>query len=256
MNVEVMEDASLTFVLRGDSSPKTVEFFMTGPTGLVVTVVGSKVNTTGTGTNVLSGVYALDAYDERQIRLKVSAIEKGSYTVTWGYKIAPSTSGGVGFEQVTQDTFELRACVGETSCPVKNGTAVTNTSTQTTSNTTTTPAETTTTSVRRSGGGGGGGGGGAAALPTSGSGDSGSGSDDVVPIQDVTSQGSALTEGVVDVSEPAPVTAPFRTQSTNVVQKIGEEGGKWVLATTIMLFAISAFFGVLSVRKMKEADKS
>ena len=208
------QPVSIVVPVKGDSSTKTITFFANSPSPSLL------IN----GVQSYSRTMTVAAAEIKDTTLQLTgSAGTGELTVEYGFILGASgNSSGIGFQQVTKDTFKARVyCVGSCSSPTNGG------------------------NTGNSGGGSGGGGGGGAYIPLPLRNQSNSspvvGPAPVPVVKDIAGQESGVDTAQVDAQQPSQVP---KIDPTGEVQKIAnvavQKGGR-----AIALFLVGMFISLL-----------
>jgi hypothetical protein len=223
MTVYVGDTSKVTFILRGEASAKTVEFFVRSDKDY------AKFN----GLQNFSVSVPLSAnYGVKNIDVNFTGKMDGTETVVYGYRYSSSSSGMIGMDQIVQQEFTLKVRCSGNDCGQTSPTS--NPSPKTTS-------------------GGGGGGGTGGILPPMNSTLNGTiasvpSSSPIDPvISDVSAgEGGSVAQGVVDQDVNAAARNSPIERFVSATESLGDTAGKGLMfVILIMLIALMVVSGMM-----------
>lgn len=234
--LDVGDEITYTFFLRGGSEEEDIQFFMK-PMG-----IGGVVSMNGVDS--YSKNYNLEPFEELYIDVDVEGEKAGIAQVEWGYKyISDSTGEGVGFEQAM--VKRTRFVVDEDNIDDEEVDVEVNTDDTSTS-----------TSGGAGGAGGGGGGAGGGAALVGDDGEEQSGGDAV--LEDISAQGSPTAEMVADTgsgsSEPVKRSVGLLGSNANESVVTSKEG-KMEFTLVVVLAVLTMGLSFASYRAVKEDEE-
>ena len=235
--LDVGDEITYTFFLRGGSEEEDIQFFMK-PLG-----IGGVVSINGVDS--YSKNYNLEPFEELYIDVDVEGEKAGISQVEWGYKyISDSTGEGVGFEQAMVERTRFVVDQDDSDNDDEEVDVEVNTDDTSTS-----------TSGGAGGGGGGGGAGGAGGLLEE---EQSAGDDaaDAANMQDISAQGSPTAEMVAQDSGsgPEPVKRSVGLLEANESVATSKEG-KMEFTLVIVLAVLTMGLSFASYRAVKEDEE-
>lgn len=216
--------AELNFVIRGDATNNTIDFFITPAVSGYVEF------------NDNPSIYQrieLDPYEEYKLTVLIDALQPiNGFDVTYGFSYVGNNDGDIGFQQVVASDFKIKVLEGYHPAVVE-----------------TTPVVEETTS---SGSGGG--------YPTSTvtvEEEAPAESEPVVeaPIQDVTGSETALSQAVVDDNPALPTTLNTRTSITATGETVQPREGKSLATVLLVMMFMTLLLGTYTYRVAQEVDE-